>query len=346
MHAWNRSTRARPRPGQAHHQRDSRRRQGRWRRGADRVGSAGRRGALPRGSLSVGPERGHRHAVRVDPQSLSGLHPRLPLLLCPSVPLAVRTGGRRRLRIGDLREDQLRRGLETRVAATVVASRVGGAGLCHGLLPADRRSVQDHARRARGAARCGQPDSHRHQGPYGRPRSRRARRSVVTRGVQRLHERAVRGRGCLAIARARHRASDAAAEGRARTDRGGHSRQRVDGAARARDLVEAVAHRAYGQGRRRSWRARRRLQRDAPRRRNPGPLHAMACARAPGARGGVRKAVRGQDASAPYREALTTIVRAIRRRVASGTIDGTRMGGACATTPLPPSPPMASVPKS
>jgi len=61
---------------------------------------------------------------------------------------------------------------------------------------------------------------------------------------------------------------------------------------------------------------------------------------------GYERLYAGKYASAPYREALTKIVRAIRRRVASGTSDGTRMGGACASTPLPPSPPMASVPKS
>ena len=57
------------------------------------------------------PERAqprHRHALRLDPESLSWVHARVPLLLRPSLPRAVRAGRGRRVRLGHLRQDERR----------------------------------------------------------------------------------------------------------------------------------------------------------------------------------------------------------------------------------------------
>ena len=56
--------------------------------------------------LPVGAERRQGHAVQLDAESLPRLHARLPLLLRAPLPDAVRARARRRVLVGDLREDE------------------------------------------------------------------------------------------------------------------------------------------------------------------------------------------------------------------------------------------------
>ena len=147
------------------------------------------------------------------PQSLSRLHARLPLLLRAQISIAPRARRRRSVRVGDLREDQLRRGAAARARQAVVDE--GEHRLRHRdrSVSADRRHLQDLARRDRSAARRRNAGRHRHQGTDDRARHRRAAGPVRGRNLPRAHERADGGRRRVGETRARRRAPDAAAQG-------------------------------------------------------------------------------------------------------------------------------------
>ena len=172
--------------------------------------------------------------MQVDAQSVSRLHARLPLLLRAEVPAASRARRRRSVRVGDFHQDQLRRGAAARARQAVVDEGVDR--LRHGdrSVSADRRHLQDLARRARSAARCRDTRRHRHQGTDDRARQGRAAGSVGAHHLPRAHQHSDRRRRRVGEARAWRRASDAAAARGARAGRCRHRLRRADGADRAR----------------------------------------------------------------------------------------------------------------
>src|SRR5690606_27349050 len=81
--------------------------------------------AIPGGALPIGAEPGREHALQVDPQSLSGVPPRLPLLFRAPLPRAVRDGSRRRVRLGDSGEGQSAGRARPRADEAFVDARAG-----------------------------------------------------------------------------------------------------------------------------------------------------------------------------------------------------------------------------
>src|SRR5687768_15327482 len=84
---------------------------------ADLVKAGGADAAL---SDSLRPDPGERDAVRVTAEPVPRLHARLPLLLRPPLPDAVRARLRRRVRVDHLREDEPGGGAAARAAAAVM----------------------------------------------------------------------------------------------------------------------------------------------------------------------------------------------------------------------------------
>jgi hypothetical protein len=162
------------------------------------------------------------------------------------------------------------------------------------LLSADRGALQADATVARSAERAPQPGRRDHERTDDRPRQGRPLGFDAADRLQRLHQRPDGGRRCMAATRARHRASDAAAQGRARAGRRGHSRRRPHESDRAGYLVEARAPRADREGHRRPRRAFHRLQRDVSGGRHARSLHALARAGISSARGRLHAPLRAQ----------------------------------------------------
>ena len=113
------------------------------------VGGAARRRAarrprhLPGDPLPLGAQPRRGHAVQVDAQPVPRVHPRLPLLLRPPLPAPARTGRGRRLRLGHLREDQLRGGAAARAGqAGVDATSRSALGTATDPVSADRRALR------------------------------------------------------------------------------------------------------------------------------------------------------------------------------------------------------------
>ena len=94
-----------------------------------------------RKSVPFGAQPRQGHAVQVDAEPLSRVHPRLPLLLCPPLSRAVRDGRRRRLRVGHPGEDELSRGACAGAGAALVGARAGGHRHGDRSLSAHRRRV-------------------------------------------------------------------------------------------------------------------------------------------------------------------------------------------------------------
>ena len=162
-------------------------------------------------------EPGQGHAVRVDAESVSRLHARLPLLLRAALPDAIRAS----------RSDDEFASIilvKTNFVETLRAELdkpswegdyvvVGAATDCY-------QPIEGYYKLTRGSleALCEHRNltGHHHQGTDDRARHGCPAADHRPRRLQRLHQRASRGRRCVAAARTRNRASDAAAEGGAR----------------------------------------------------------------------------------------------------------------------------------
>ena len=125
------------------------------------------------------------HAVQLDPQPLPGLHARLPLLLCPPLSRAVRNERRRRVRVGDSRQAQHRRGSGARAGSSGVDARAGRGRHRDRPVSADRRSLQTDAGGHSGADPRPDADGPGHEGADGGPGHRRARRAHARRRAAR-----------------------------------------------------------------------------------------------------------------------------------------------------------------
>ena len=90
------------------------------------------------------------HAVRLDAEPVSRLHARLPLLLRAPLSRAVRDERRRRVRVGDPGQAELRRRAARASSTAVVDARARRRRHRDRPLPADRRPLQaDAPRRSR-----------------------------------------------------------------------------------------------------------------------------------------------------------------------------------------------------
>ena len=152
----------------------------------DRGPAPGRRGAISGSHLPIGSESREGHAVQLDAEPVSRLHARLPLLLRPALPDAVRAGTRRRVLVADLRQAELRGCAAAGARQAVVDARAGRGRHGDRSLPADRRPLQADAAVARSAGRGTDADRLDHQGADGRARRRRARRSLQALRLSRL----------------------------------------------------------------------------------------------------------------------------------------------------------------
>ena len=147
------ATSLRSRQAQADHPPDRRPGQSRRRRGAHRRDPPRRRGAVPGGAVPLGAEPREGDAVRVDAQPVPRLHARLPLLLRPPLPDAVRA----RRRTTSSRRSSSSRRTSSRCCGASCSKpswtrRVRRRRHRHRLLSADRRPLQADAPLARGAA--------------------------------------------------------------------------------------------------------------------------------------------------------------------------------------------------
>ena len=139
-------------------------------------------------------------------------------------------------------------------------------------------------------------------------------------GQHRLRQRAVRRRGRLRGTGAGHGLSPRQRLRAARELADAGVRVRIlMSPMRARALVEAVAHRAHRQCLRRSRRAYRGRQRDAPRRGRPHPLFCLARARAPGAGAGYAKLYRGKNVPAGYTKEVARALGNARAKVSTAS---------------------------
>ena len=217
--------------------------------------------------MPLGAEPGTRHALQLDAESVSRLHARLPLLLRAPVSDAVRARPRRSVLIGDLRQDQPRRGAEAGARQTLLDAELVAVGTATD----PYQPIEGHyklTRRALEALLAGRtPIGLVTKGP------------MVVRDADLLAELGKRvgcsvcvsvpdrGRRGLGGARAWNRSPAPAAASRTNAARGRRERRRADGADRPRLHDAAAPARSHDQGGRRSRRRVHGHERPPPQRR-------------------------------------------------------------------------------
>ena len=133
-------------------------------RGPTNRGEEGRRRDLPGSDVSERLESGAGDALPLDAEPVSGLHPRLPLLLCPPLSDPARDGAGRRLLVGHPGEAELPRGAPPG-NDDGTESRTYRAGNGNRPIPAGRRTLPIDPAHARSHGRASGSDGAADQGP-------------------------------------------------------------------------------------------------------------------------------------------------------------------------------------